>query len=267
MELVFDPVIQTYGTQNLGARPIFEGGFINFGYWKKISTPNGFITKKQRIQASIDLYYLITDALEIRHNDTVLEAGCGRGHGCIQTFSKTKPKEMIGIDITPEQIMRAQWLHKNILKRHKNIDFQISMADQTPFENEYFNVIYSVEAMQCFPSIERFAKEAWRLLSNNGRMTIAAHFSTSQAGYQEARKLIPTIDQEIDRLIPIQEVRDAFSTAGFTEIGFESIGAHVFEPFDTWITQVQCPVWWTHNTLDAYKKGFIDYYVLKLKKS
>lgn len=265
-DAVVDPVVLTYGVQDLGARPIFEGGFINFGYWKNISTAKGYITKQERVQASENLYDLITDQLELNHDDVVLEVGSGQGYGSVRTFQKAMPKEFFGIDLTLEQVIRARWAHRVLLQNHKNLHFENASADSTPFPDQYFTKIYSVEAMQCFPSLEQFALEAWRILARGGKMALTAHFSTCAEGYNKIKELIPTVEQGIDRLIPIQDVQNAFSRVGFKELSVRRIGEHVFEPVDTWITQVQCPVWWTHNPLKAYKKGFLDYYVLELEK-
>jgi cyclopropane fatty-acyl-phospholipid synthase-like methyltransferase len=113
--------------------------------------------------------------------------------------------------------------------------------------------------------MSKFASEAYRLLKPGGLLVLTAHFSTNDRGYEATKKSLPTVAQNIDRMIPIKDVRNAFTTAGFTEIKTESIGQHVFKGFDHWISQVE-DASWAHNIYRLYMEGHIDYYVLVLQK-
>jgi cyclopropane fatty-acyl-phospholipid synthase-like methyltransferase len=176
-----------------------------------------------------------------------------------------KPHKITGIDISPYQIERAKNLHRDITEHYKSLEFQTSPADTTKKPDNYYDKIYSVEVAQYFPSMPRFAKEAHRILKPNGEIIITTMFSTNIDGYSEAKKLLPTVKQNIDRLIPVDEVRHAFIDNGFIEISTETIGNHVFEGFDSWISQVEDAPW-GHNFYKLYKDGYINYYILAFKK-
>jgi cyclopropane fatty-acyl-phospholipid synthase-like methyltransferase len=261
---LYKPILETYGSNNLAEQPPFQGGYINFGYWKGIFDSNkSYITIDDRIKASFALYKLIIDNLNIESKDRVLEVGCGLGYGCKYVAENYHISNLTCIDITPQQIERAKTIHKQL---SNNINFEVSSADSTNKPSGSYSKIYSVEAAQYFPSMSNFAKEAFRLLEPNGRLVLTAHFSTNQKGYEATKRLLPTVAQDIDRMIPISEVRQAFKEAGFHELKIESIGQYVFQAFDQWISQVEDAPW-AQNIYKLYLDGHIDYYVLVLQKS
>jgi cyclopropane fatty-acyl-phospholipid synthase-like methyltransferase len=102
-------VKKAYGRRdgNWGDLPIFQGDYINFGYWAAISQRIKF-TREDRIKSSAALYKYVIDALRISKNDTVLELGCGRAVGMLDTIEYIDLKTLIGVDITPAQIWRAK---------------------------------------------------------------------------------------------------------------------------------------------------------------
>ena len=259
-------LIQTYGSKDLAEIPAFQGGYINFGYWKDIKLKNGNITKAERIKASEALYDLAIDALEIQPSDKVLEVGMGHGNGCVTVAKKFNPALITGIDVVPQQVARAKNAHQKDLKQYKSsLSFLEGSSASLPFPDVSYTKIYSVEAAQCFPSMEDFAKEAWRVLKPGGRLVVTAHFATNEEGYQALRKLIPTIDQGVDLLIPIQQVREAFTKSGFKEVSFQAIGKDVFEGWKQWHSQIE-DVEWSGNIIVAYEKGYMGYYLLVLEK-
>lgn len=259
-------LLETYGKNDLATKPAFQGGYINFGYWKGLWPKKGAISLEERIKASEALYDLIIDHLSVTSNDTVLEVGSGKGYGCVKVMSGFKPKKVTGMDITPEQTARSRQIHQNIIQDYAgSLEFINAASSPLPFEDESYSKIYSVEAAQCFPSMDAFAREAWRILKPGGRLVLTAHFAVDAKGYDALKKLIPTVAQDVDRLIPIDDVRAAFHKAGFLEVAFDDIGEHVFEGFDQWISQID-DVPWGKMLLDTHKNSSMSYYVIVLEK-
>lgn len=258
-------IIKTYGDNDLAKMPAFQGGYINFGYWKGIAPKKEKITREERIQASEALYDLVVERLNLQAGDKIVEVGSGRGNGSVNIAKTFKPALLTGIDIVPQQIARTKKIHRHFLRKNPSTLFVVGSADAIPLEDESCTKLFSVEAAQCFPSLSNFAKEAWRVLKPGGRVVIAAHFATGEKGYQALKKLIPTVEQEIDNLIPIQEVRDAFSQNKFKEISCEDIGEFVFEGFEQWRVSVEDAEWGS-NIIKGYKDGHMGYYLIVLEK-
>lgn len=261
-----DLLLETYGKNDLATKPAFQGGYINFGYWKDLWPKNGQISLEERIKASEALYDLIIDKLDVNDSDTVLEVGSGRGYGCAKIVNGFKPKKVTGIDITPEQTERSKQIHKNIIQEHAgSLEFINASSSSLPFEDESYSKIYSVEAAQCFPSMGAFARESWRILKPGGKLVLTAHFAVNQEGYDALKELIPTVAQDVDRLIPIDDVRAAFYKTGFLEVAFDDIGEHVFEGWHQWRLQVG-DVKWADHVSSSHTNKQMSYYVLVLEK-
>jgi len=260
-----DQIIDTYDKNDLASKPPFKGGFINFGYWKNVlsAQKNNKLSEADRAQASLDLYKYLISHLNIQTSDKILEVGCGLGFGCKYLNETNKFSELTCIDITPRQIERARILHKDLI--NQIIKFEVGSADNIKQPANSLDKIYSVEAAQYFPSMKNFASEAFRVLKPGGTLAIVAHYSTSEIGYENTKKLLPTVAHNIDKMIPINQVRDVFVKSGFKEIKFEPIGQNVFKGFDMWISQVEDEPW-AHNIYKLYLNGDIDYYLIVLQK-
>lgn len=254
-----------YGADDLGEKPIFQGGYINFGYWKDIEATDRPITHAERIEASVALYDLVFDYLNVKPDDEILEIGCGRGYGCSRLIEKFTPKCVVGIDITPKQVERARELQAAYCQKPYNLTFEVAAADSMPFPDNTFDKIYAVESAQHIPSIPKFSKEAWRLLKPDGLLIVTAHFSTSLAGYKTNCQNFPLIEQGIDLLLPFEVVLEGFTKQGFKVVDIQNIGAEVFWGIDKWSSQVVDALW-AINYLKMYKEGNLDYYLFILKK-
>jgi len=95
-----------------------------------------------------------------------------------------------------------------------------------------------------------------------GELAITAHFSTSQSSHNKLHEEGLLMQEGIDQLAPIQTMLEALAIAGYKNIHHESIGKHVFEGYERWITQINTQTPWSHNIYQSYRKGYIDYYVI-----
>lgn len=260
-------ILLTYGANNLSAKPPFQGGYINFGYWKNINIDqisNSKITQEQRVQASLELYRLVFEHLAVDKNDSILEVGSGLGYGGRYLRGNYTFNQLTCIDLTPQYITGAKQLDVSTVN-DKPIEFLVADAEDLSALNKKFDKIYSVEVAQYFTSMDKFASEAFKSLSPKGKLVLVAHFSTNDQGYEKTKELIPTVADNIDRMIPIDQVRQAFAKAGFKNIKIQSIGEFVFKGFDRWISQVEDEPW-AHNIYKLYQDGHIDYYLLEMQK-
>ncbi|MFU8797393.1 MAG: class I SAM-dependent methyltransferase [Gammaproteobacteria bacterium] len=263
-DTLYSRILDAYGgATDISALPNFQGGYINFGYWKNIPyRQHSPISIEDRIQSSAALYELVFDLLNIQHNETVLEIGCGKGLGCITALHKFQPTKIIGLDITPKQIARAVSLHSSTLEVFPQLSFQLGAAEDTNLSTGSINKIYSIEAAQHFSSMEKVAVEMARILDKRGSAVFAAHLTTTPQNTQKILENNLFVQEKIDNLFPIQTVISAFQEAGFKKVLFHSIGQYVFEGFDRWLQQNDLPTPWSHNIYKAYRKGWLDYYVI-----
>lgn len=110
----------------------------------------------------IQLYHFVASALELKGLD-VLEVGCGRGGGASYIMRSLQPKSMTGVDIAEKAIA---FCHRYY--RVEGLSFVQADAESLPFDENSFDVIVNVESSQRYGSMERFLREALRVLRPNG---------------------------------------------------------------------------------------------------
>lgn len=259
--LKYEKVIEAYGKNNWGNLSNFKGNYINFGYWKEVLKDDSILDVERRVISSSKLYDMIIELLDVREQDSVLEVGCGLGVGCAKII-KCKPKEYIGIDVTPEQIRKAEEINKKILQKHGYISFKVAAAEATTLPDLSFDKIYSIEAAQHFVSMANFSQEMSRIIKKNGTLVIAAHFSTSENASRQVPEIIPYAKRGVDLLPPIQEVIHYINNAGFSKIETKSIGIDVFPGYQKWVEQENGAPG-SETIYEAYVQNLIDYYLIK----
>lgn len=258
----------SYSKNDLSKLSIFKGEYINFGYWKGIAiSRSNKMGLETRIKGSEQLYQLVFDKLSIERGDRVLEVGCGKGMGCAQLMKGYRPCQLIGMDLFKRQTARAIELHRKFLKGHPALKFKTGRAEKMPFEDGHFTKLYSVEAAQHFESTAKFAREAHRVLAENGIVCVTTFFASKKDAEARLAKVIPSIPDGADKLRFIDDVLRQFRAARFGKIKCTKIGRHVFKGFDIWMEQNGFHDSWGRRWLEAYEAGLIDYYVITARKS
>jgi cyclopropane fatty-acyl-phospholipid synthase-like methyltransferase len=259
------PVVQeTYGPADLSREPIFAGGFINFGYWRAIDLLLP-LNEAERIRSQEDLYRHVLDAAGLPGDPKVLEVGCGLGMGCVLALREYGSAAVTGMDIHPEQLLRAHRAHAALLREDPGrLRFVQGAAERMPLEDGEFDTVISVEAVQHFPDLGAFATETSRVLRPGGRAAVAGFFTMDDAPGrpEELASLLDTYANGLDIARSVKALTDAFTAAGLTEVRVESIGPHVWPGWDLWLAKWWAPGTWPRNFLQAYERQILDYYVV-----
>lgn len=237
--------------------PPEEFGCINFGYWEKISLEK--MTLEKRIISQIKLYEKVLSYILPQKEDLILEIGCGRGHGIKLLFDEGI--RAYGIDPVQNQIKTCQKNYSHIASR-----FKIGFAESIPFENELFNAIFSVEAAQHFTDFEGFAKESYRVLKNDGILTVSTFFLLKDNSINELKKLLALNISGIHNAIPIDNAVKSLTQVGFKNIEIHSIGKYVFKGFCKWAKEQELDTPESLNWEKAFQEELLDFVVIKAIK-
>lgn len=248
---------QMYGEADLSALPIFQGGFIDFGYWNEAQSVST-ITTEERAAASKAMYKVIGDLCGIMRHHDVLDVGSGLGHGTSLISSLYAPRITVGLDISPDQIARAKECQISGIKDGK-LRFSLGEAESMPFTENSFDCVVSIQAAQHFLPISDFAREVSRILKPGGRCVVTSFFPTNSEGVEALNAIVP--DYHIHgSQHTVNQVKLAFEDH-MENVNVRSIGRNVWHGFSGWLDQIGCHHQWSKIWCILYEKGLIDYVI------
>ncbi|MFF6836442.1 MULTISPECIES: methyltransferase domain-containing protein [unclassified Streptomyces] len=263
------PTVQeTYGPLNLGHQPMFGGGFINFGYWQGIDLA-GPLGEDERARSQQALYRHVLDAAGPLRRRQVLDVGCGLGMGCAVALTEYEPDGVTGMDIHPDQLVRAREEQAVLLgEQPDRLRFAEGAAERMPWQDGAFDVVVSVEAMQHFPDLGGFAAETTRVLRPGGTVAVTSFFTADEAPGrpEQLARLLDTYASGLDIARPVTALSEAFTAAGLAEVRAVSIGPEVWRGWDCWLSRWWAPGTWPRNFLRAYEDKILDYFVVTALK-
>lgn len=231
--------------------PLTEHGCINYGYWEQVPKK---ISLETREKSQFALYREVFKFAEIQQGKSVLEVGCGRGHG-VFLLSQMKC-DPCGIDISDNQIVKCK-------SSYPGLNFQVGNAENMNFRDHSFDCVVSIEAAQHFSNFARFCLEAKRVLRENGRLIVSTFFFQSPNAKERIHNYLPGDVSGYHHCIDIENGRSYMKAAGFRGVEQKSIGEKVFRGFSRWAKQEMSCLNHTPNWVLAYEAGLIDYYILK----
>ena len=120
-------------------------------------------------------------------NSKILEVGFGQGTDLVQ-FAKAG-YECYGIDLTTKHYELA---NKNFSLRELKANLTLGDASKLPYEDEFFDVVYSFGVLHHTPDIDKCVDEIYRVLKREGEFTIAL-YNRNSAFYLISKLLVDGI--------------------------------------------------------------------------
>lgn len=117
---------------------------------------------------------------EIAPGSRVLDIGCGAGVDALVASIVVGPSgKVMGIDITPEMIQRAEANKKEM--GAESVVFQVDRVQNLIGMDESFDVVISNGALNLIPEKEEVIEAAFRLLKPGGWLFVADQFLVGPA--------------------------------------------------------------------------------------
>jgi arsenite methyltransferase len=115
---------------------------------------------------------LPTEFAGIKHGDTVVDLGSGAGNDLFIARAETGEKgKLIGIDMTPEMISRAE---QNKLKSgFTNVEFLLGEIEDIPLEDNTADVVISNCVLNLVPDKQKAFSEIYRILKPGGHFCVS----------------------------------------------------------------------------------------------
>lgn len=173
--------IQTFYDSSSGLWEQIWGEHMHHGYYG----PRGD-RRVDRRQAQVDLIDHCLAWAQINNADTILDCGCGIGGSALVLASRFNAR-VTGITLSPVQAQRATE-RAEAANQGGNIppcaSFQVADALHTPFADQSFDLVWSMESGEHMPDKGRFLQECYRLLKPGGKLLMATwcHRPTDSLG-------------------------------------------------------------------------------------
>lgn len=129
-------------------------------------------TKSEK-QAQNNMLELIANMLEIKKGMSILDAGCGQGF--VEKYLVDKfDASFTGITITPREVKIATDQLKKSKQKGK-VDFQLADYHELPFDNNSFDVVFTVETLAHARDLKKVLSEFYRVLKPGGKIVLVEY--------------------------------------------------------------------------------------------
>lgn len=132
---------------------------IETDYNKIAPTYNSRYTTNYLVKIENEIHNIIAT----NKHKNILEAGCGTGRW-IGSLKKDKAK-VFGLDYSIEMLKISR-------NNEQNLNLINADAGYIPFKNNFFDLIFCVNAIHHFPDKEKFISECKRVFASNGMLSV-----------------------------------------------------------------------------------------------
>jgi len=144
------------------------------------------------------------DLLEIKKNYKVLEIASGTGRDSeIIAERLSKGGELYLQDISSEML---KYCKNKIKKKTCKVNLSISNAEYLPFENNYFDALYSFGAIGEFSNIKKALLEMVRVTKKGGKIVFGDEGIPVWLRESEFAKILSTTNPQFMAKIPFEEI-------------------------------------------------------------
>jgi tocopherol O-methyltransferase len=154
--------IQEFYDASSGLWEQIWGEHMHHGYYGVNGTE-----KKDRRQAQIDLIEELLSWAGVETAEHILDVGCGIGGSSLYLAEKFKA-QATGITLSPVQAARAteRAKEKGLSAKSK---FLVANAQAMPFDDNTFDLVWSLESGEHMPDKTKFMQECYRVLKPGGK--------------------------------------------------------------------------------------------------
>lgn len=101
-----------------------------------------------------------------------LEIGPGPGYLGLEWLKKTNDSDLVGLDISPDMVKIAE---RNAMEYglQKRVKYVVSSAERMPFEDEFFDAVFSNGSLHEWSKPVQIFNEIYRILKKRGKYCIS----------------------------------------------------------------------------------------------
>jgi tocopherol O-methyltransferase len=155
--------IQQFYDASSGLWEDIWGEHMHHGYYGADGTE-----QKNRRQAQIDLIEELLNWAGIERAENILDVGCGIGGSSLYLAAKFQA-QATGITLSPVQAARATERAKEAGLSGRS-QFLVANAQAMPFDDNSFDLVWSLESGEHMPDKTKFMQECYRVLKPGGTL-------------------------------------------------------------------------------------------------
>ncbi len=223
--------IQQFYDASSGLWEQIWGEHMHHGYYGR-----GGSYKINRRQAQIDLIEELLIWAGVKSAQKIIDVGCGIGGSTLYLAQKFQATAN-GITLSPVQASRATERAK-AADLQERVQFQVANALNMPFEDNSFDLVWSLESGEHMPDKTKFLQECYRVLQPGGTLILATwcHRPTNSL----AGELTPDEKRHLEEIYRVYCLPYVISLPEYEaiacDLGFENIRS------DDWSIAV-APFW------------------------
>ncbi len=180
--------------------------------------------------AQVAMQDRLADSLEVREDDRVLDAGCGRGVVPVHLAEKYRCT-IDGIDIIPFEIERAKQRagQRDVSDR---VTFQVMNYADMAFPDDTFDCVYTMESLSHAPRVKAVLQELRRVTKPGGRIALFEYTIAADDAFTRHEKRILNAVAEGSAMDGLTDFRHnqfqhVLEDCGFSNVTVENISQHV----------------------------------------
>lgn len=157
----------------------------------------------------------------LKPGQTVLDLGSGAGLDCLLASQKVGPKgRVIGVDMTPEMIERAQTNAKRV--NATNVEFRLGYLEELPVDSNTVDVIISNCVINLSPDKAKVFNEAFRVLAPGGKLAVS-DIVTEGPLPEAIKKSLSAWAGCVAGAVESSEYVDMMKAVGFTDVSVNPV--------------------------------------------
>ncbi len=149
----------------------------------------------------------------IQDKKSVLDLGCGTGY-CLPELKKLYPQaKIMGGDLAPGMLRHAK-------SHYPQFEYEISDAENLPFEDEQFDLIFSSLAVQWCDDFSQVLTNAYRCLKPGGHLVLS---NLAAGTLLEMKQAWLEVDrhQHVNEFTSKKELLENIDTSAFDEVNVQ----------------------------------------------
>jgi len=152
--------------------------------------------------------------VEIEEHFTILDVGCGGGRTIEKMAALARRGMVYGVDFAKGSVAASLGKNTQLIQTGR-VEVKQASVSQLPFPEDKFNLVTAVETQYYWPDLVKDMQEILRVLKPGGTLIVIAE-SYKKRAYDRRQPPVMRVLRSTN--LGVNEHRELFSTAGFTDI-------------------------------------------------